>query len=99
MNRKEKLEQEVKKQRSVSEELAFLRGVEWADENPAWISVEERLPEHSQTVLALADWGEILIGSYDAELNAFVNHNGGRLTTNVTHWMPLPNKPKKGGEQ
>lgn len=94
MTRKERLLTQAHKERSVSEELAFQRGAEWADNNPNWISVEEGLPEHSQTVLALPDWGEILIGSYDAELNAFVNHNGGRLTTNITHWMPLPKPPK-----
>lgn len=44
MNRKERLEQEVKKQRSVSEELAFLRGVKWADDNP-WTAVEDGLPD------------------------------------------------------
>ena len=116
MNRKEKLEQEVKKQRSVSEELAFLRGVEWADENPAWISVKDGLPPFDWKVEG--SWksslpiliytpisGDVVIGTYQSDETGTYWYYDGAIHgtcevcndiefTNVSHWMPLPNKPK-----
>lgn len=93
MTRKERLLTQAHKERSVSEELAFQRGAEWADNNPNWVSVEEGLPEEQTTVIARHDWGEFFIGDYYPENNTLVKSNG-RVTTYVTHWMPLPQPPK-----
>lgn len=64
-----------------------------------WISVEDRLPEpnfedtSSKWVLACVNHSGVFIDSY--------NHKHGEWCINlksVTHWMPLPEPPKKGGE-
>ena len=66
-----------------------------------WISVEDRLPETFQRVLALTT-------DYDLDpVHTLVHFNGvragflavgGRKDKNVTHWMPLPTPPKERGE-
>ena len=66
-----------------------------------WISVEDRLPETFQRVLALTT-------DYDLDpVHTLVHFNGvragflavgGRKDKNVTHWMSLPNPPKEQGE-
>lgn len=63
-----------------------------------WISVEERLPEHLEKVLVYDERGNM-------NTAMFLRYNNGnvdlctsvRLTCQVTHWMPLPEAPKKGG--
>lgn len=39
MTRKERLLTQAHKERSVSEEVAFRKGAEWADEHPNWSSI------------------------------------------------------------
>jgi hypothetical protein len=70
---------------------------------PRWIPVEERLPEINQRILAYGTWYED--GMYTAEVCSY-----GRIANRasdvcfwtashihpVTHWMPLPDAPKKG---
>lgn len=57
-----------------------------------WISVEERLPKPTYCVLVYGDEGEMEIDAlgYDGEWMGYVD---------VTHWMPLPEPPKKGGAE
>jgi hypothetical protein len=55
-----------------------------------WISVEERLPEDSMTVITCNAKGEV-----DADYYAF--YSLGFTDKTVTHWMPLPEPPEKGG--
>ena len=65
-----------------------------------WISVDERLPKHSQKVLVCDDRQNMVTAMY------VTFDNGGfdwctsvRLVYKVAHWMPLPEAPKmKGGE-
>lgn len=62
-----------------------------------WISIEERLPERSDTYLVyLGDEDHSVISIAD-----FVSKNGGwdifekyYIGCTVTHWMPLPSPPK-----
>lgn len=63
---------------------------------PEWISVKERLPEPGERVLTAFD-------NFVAE--AFVNYSGVWMRNGFeldwcppTHWMPLPEPPKEGGE-
>ena len=61
-----------------------------------WISVDERLPSHLQEVLVCDSFGNMVTAiflSFD---------NGGcdwcsavRIVHKITHWMPLPETPKK----
>lgn len=73
-------------------------------ERPGWISVNERLPKDEKDVLAyygfkhdgvLSD--QRFIGTlcyFRFDPNPHWQHEGqGKLT--VTHWMPLPEPPKK----
>ena len=57
--------------------------------SPQWISVEDRLPEESQTVLAIFDHGdkkEIALATLDRWWKV----------NSITHWMPLPQPPREG---
>ena len=56
-----------------------------------WISVKDGLPENEEYVLVHTSGKSVLMGFYD---------NDGWYTTeeyirNVTHWMPLPERPKE----
>lgn len=76
----------------------FSLGVKMADRNPNWISVEDELPKThivdcglvAHPVLVYRDDGFIQISRYDSEIDEWENCPG-----TVTHWMPLPNTPKK----
>ncbi len=60
-----------------------------------WISVEERLPQLNQRVLAWRGRGPILL-TYDAFAEEHHWWNDGRQ---VTHWMPLPSPPSAEKEE
>lgn len=62
---------------------------------PCWISVEERLPEKGNVVLAI--WhGEIEIARYTPHRLGWYNFTTRYDSPNaVTHWMPLPKPPKE----
>lgn len=80
-------------------QIGFIDGAVWADRHPHWISVEDELPP--------IDGGfsdEVL--TYDSATNEYkiaqFNYISGcwfGCDDNVTHWMPLSEPPKKGGEQ
>ena len=63
-----------------------------------WISVTERLPLDGQDVLAVRTYGdgekcqEVLM----AHITTWDEETGRKWwnTTNITHWMPLPEPPK-----
>ncbi|MBR5594025.1 MAG: DUF551 domain-containing protein [Bacteroidaceae bacterium] len=57
-----------------------------------WISVEEMLPEDSMTVITFNMSGEVDADYYAAYSLGFTDKT-------VTHWMPLPEPPKKGGAE
>lgn len=63
-----------------------------------WISVEERLPEHLENVLACDTEGKIHTATYVAyDTGRGVFCSPVRNVHHFTHWMPLP-APPKGGE-
>ena len=68
-------------------------------EQPAWISVEERLPIESGKYLVIREYSawerscrDISIEYYSAEFEGWF-FDGIKLL-GVTHWMPLPELPK-----
>ena len=93
MTRRERMLTQAHKERSVSEELAFQRGAEWADNNPNWVSVDERLPEEKDNeesdMVLVTDGERMFHGHYWFRINDWIS-----LVRKPTHWMPLPNKPK-----
>lgn len=66
-------------------------------QQPRWISVGERLPENGQKIIAafrgssgwVVDQARYAYGEFD--FASWVNVLG----DNITHWMPLPPKPKE----
>jgi hypothetical protein len=79
-------------------ELGFIDGAVWADANPGWVSVDERMPEQQYMDVGSA-W--VLVASalgvqrayYDyEELNW--NDERFRIIDSVSHWMPIPAPPK-----
>ena len=65
-----------------------------------WISIKDRLPERNKEVLLYCTWhscdsSHIYIGYKTAKKWKFSKTE--KLTGwIVTHWMPLPDKPKDG---
>lgn len=63
-----------------------------AEQTPKWISVEDRLPEDDQDVLICVRGQTIDTGYYYHEY--WVAY--ACMSSDVTHWMPLPELPDKG---
>lgn len=61
-----------------------------------WISVEERLPKNQQRVIYYFELTGAHVGAYYDSVDGplFVGDKG-YLTDDVTHWMPLPEPPKR----
>lgn len=56
-------------------------------DKPAWISVKEHLPDETQGVLVWAH-------GYSSDYIEIAVYQNNRFTVdNVSHWMPLPEKP------
>lgn len=83
--------------------LGFIHGAEWADAHPHWISVEDELPptsdrdDESEDCLIVDEDGDMNVGYYNKMDKTWFSCDGYIL--GVTHWMPLPQPPKKGGEK
>jgi len=84
-------------------EIGFIEGAEWADSHPAWVSVEERLPEPNiykegktfPLVLVCLTDGCVDTDAYDTDNKVWCKYDG-----EVEYWMVLPTPPvKEGGEQ
>ena len=75
--------------------LAYIQQLE--AQQPRWISVGEQLPENGQKIIAafrgssgwVVDQARYAYGEFD--FASWVNVLG----DNVTHWMPMPPKPKE----
>jgi len=83
---------------------AFLNGIDYAENHPRWISVEDELPERDEDVLILTPQNLVHIAAYkyrnwQTKVHVFASGIDGYSWNNVTHWMPLPAPPKKGGRQ
>ena len=64
------------------------------ENQPKWISVEERLPEESDAYITWSAYGrKVLV--YHAKLKTWGSVWIGEFDIPVTHWMPLPEPPKE----
>lgn len=80
--------------------VCFTMGAKWADAHPHWISVEDELPQIGKDVLVLRKDGSIHEAHQcNEEIAMWWSVDGYPLKNNITHWMPLPQAPKKGGNQ
>jgi len=66
--------------------------------NNGWISVEQEIPKHKQEVLCYdrRGWYDVhtALVDYDRGTIKFQDPLGA-INDEVTHWMPLPEQPKK----
>lgn len=77
-----------------SERIAEFRkqlGADWNKPNTEWIKCSDHMPEEHKPFLVFSD-GDIEVGSHCN--NWWIDSNGCKIQ-NVTHWMPLPEKPKE----
>lgn len=84
-------------------EIDYKRIVELLNEKASegeWISVKDELPESNTEVLCIKRNGLKVIMSYHAGFDTFVRKfywwafdKWIDQNSQVTHWMPLPNKP------
>lgn len=72
------------------------KAIEIIEEHSDWVSVNERLPTHTDTYPAIAD-GRFGIARFDAEYKAwlFKNFEVYELMANVTHWQEKPQPPSE----
>ena len=84
--------------------IADVNGIPSADvvERPQWISVKERLPEPRfarEWYLVALESGCVKTLAYEKPMvKGALFHKGWHETASpVTHWMPLPEPPKKRG--
>lgn len=70
----------------------FMDGAMWADQHPHWISVEEQDIPLGQWVITYAP-NEDIYCNIDVELLAM---DETAEDFGITHWLPLPQAPKKG---
>lgn len=63
---------------------------------PKWISVEEKLPEYNERVVATNKFGDVIIGKIVStpKNGVCVCACGEYIDLWVTHWMPLPRLPE-----
>lgn len=80
----------------------FMDGAKWADQYPQWILVEQELPKEKQKVLAYFSPNEECEHEYAcmALYNYGFHHwedaeDSGIILEGITHWMPMPQPPKK----
>lgn len=65
---------------------------------PHWISVKDELPEVGVAVLTTTQNGTQRVGCYEDGWWLADSPDLVRMGS-ITHWMPLPQPPKKGDEQ
>lgn len=76
----------------------FMDGARWADQHPHWIPVEEDLPpENGKTQQSISVWATdgLMSGEfrYNFDTKTWTNTWGDPF--DITHWMPLPQAPRK----
>lgn len=74
------------------------QGAEWADQHPNWIPVDERLPpENGMTQQSISVWATngLMSGEfrYNFDTKTWTDMWGDPF--DITHWMLLPQLPKK----
>lgn len=79
-------------------EIGYIEGAVWADSHPHWISVDDELPprfplDPNESMNVITYGLHTMVNWYDYERGEWVRDS------EITHWMPLPQAPKEGGEK
>ena len=73
--------------------------VEWADSHPHWIPVEERLPDDRGHYLVYSQFGDVWLSEWmqdkEGRWDWYVAPICLGIISKVTHWMSLPEAPRK----
>ena len=79
----------------------LLMAIDFGQQHPNWISVDEELPEKGKDVLVWSSGSdEPMVGYYwhwnwQRKQHMFDVYNDRKIRGNITHWMPLPQPPRK----
>ncbi len=98
---KEMLRVIVREVKSTSMITWVNRFIDEADEvlqmDEGWVNVEDHMPEYNVGVLVFipAEDGHITSGMYDISNKWTLLDEYRTPDSPVTHWMPMPDKPKK----
>lgn len=83
----------------VKEYINNLRSLLSQSKQEKWISVEERLPENSNSVLVCVNkLPQRYLCRYNSDAKRWLWDDALTYAQDVTHWQPLPPAPTKGGE-
>ena len=81
----------------------FCAGWRSADAHHQWIPVEERKPQERGHYLVYSQFGDVWLSEWmqdkEGRWDWYVAPICVGIISNVTHWMPLPEAPKKGEQQ
>lgn len=80
-------------------ELKFIEGAEWADTHPHWISVDDELPPNKGGFSDEVQTYDYASKRYAVAMFNYISNCWFGCDDTITHWKPLPQPPKKGGEQ
>ena len=80
----------------------FMDGAKWADQHPNWIPVQEELPpENGKTQQSISVWATngLMSGEfrYNFDTKMWTDMWGDPF--DITHWMLLPQLPRKEGNK
>ena len=78
----------------LSLQTILLMAIDFGQQHPQWIPVEERKPDEGQVVLIYSKAGDVCVTCYK---NGAFNHSPLFQAINVTHWMEIqpPRKEDK----
>ena len=81
------------------ERIHFIDGAKWADQHPHWIPVEERKPQERGHYLVYSQFGDVWLSEWMQDKKGrwdwYVAPICVGIISKVTHWMPLPEAPRK----
>lgn len=69
--------------------------LEALENQPKWISVEDRLPDESGSYLVCTRRSYAFTAHFYLNTNEWKSHFAGSAGKHITHWMPLPEPPKE----
>ena len=76
----------------LSLQTILLMAIEFGQQHPAWVSVEDELPKET-------GWYLVATPTLNSKIDVALWDGKWRRLVTITHWMPLPQSPVKGGEQ